>query len=98
MFRDAGALPVNVNRVFVLGRAGRVGSLAIQLLKAFVIATASRPASRAWCKGMRSDLVVDHAGDVVAQLASAGIDAVDMVLTTANSPGWVSGAWSFSSV
>src|SRR5580693_256274 len=88
---DAGALPVNVNRVFVIGGAGGVGSLAIQLLKAktkaFVIATASRPASRAWCKGMGSDLVVDHAGDVVAQLASAGIAAVDMVLSTANSPG-----------
>jgi NADPH2:quinone reductase len=91
MFRDAGALPVNVNRVFVIGGAGGVGSLAIQLLKAktkaFVIATASRPASRAWCKGMGSDLVVDHAGDVVAQLASAGIAAVDMVLSTADSPG-----------
>jgi len=36
---------------------------------------------------MGSDLVVDHAGDVVAQLASAGIAAVDMVLSTANSPG-----------
>ena len=87
IFRDAGALPVNVNRVLIIGGAGGVGSLAIQLLKAktkaFVIATASRPESRAWCEDMGADLVVDHSGDVVAQLASAGIAAVDMVLSTA---------------
>jgi NADPH:quinone reductase len=73
----------------VIGGAGGVGSLAIQILKAktkaFVIATASRPASRAWCQDMGADLVVDHAGDVVAQLASAGIAAVDVALSTANS-------------
>jgi NADPH2:quinone reductase len=96
IFRDAGALPINVNRVLVIGGAGGVGSLAIQLLKAktgaFVIATASRPESRAWCAEMGADLVVDHAGDVAAQLVSADIPAVDMVLSTANSAGnlaWV---------
>jgi NADPH2:quinone reductase len=91
IFRDADALPVNVNRVLVIGGAGGVGSLALQLLKAktqaFVIATASRPESRAWCVDMGADLVVDHAGDVTAQLATAGIPAVDLVLSTANSHG-----------
>ena len=56
IFRDAGALPVNVNRVLIIGGAGGVGSLAIQLLKAktdaFGIATASRlsraPGARSW--------------------------------------------------
>ena len=90
IFRDTDALPVNVTRVLVIGGAGGVGSLAVQLLKArtnaFVIATASRPASRAWCEKMGADLVVDHAGDVADQLKAAGIPSVDMVLSTANSP------------
>ncbi len=89
LFRDANALPVNVNRVLVIGGAGGVGSLAIQLLKAkteaFVIATASRPESRAWCEELGADLVVDHAGDVIDELGAADISAVDMVLSTANS-------------
>jgi hypothetical protein len=29
MFRDAGGLPINVNRILVIGGAGGVGSLAI---------------------------------------------------------------------
>ena len=87
MFRDQGDLPTGVERVLVLGGAGSVGSLAIQLLKtrtgAFVIATASRPDSHAWCRKMGADLVLDHTGDMVDQLASAGIPQVDMVLSTA---------------
>ena len=50
-----------------VGGAGGVGSLATQLLKArtkaFVIATASRPESREWCRKMGADLVIDHTGD-----------------------------------
>lgn len=98
LFRDGGALPAVVNRVIVIGGAGGVGSLAIQLLKAktkaFVIGTASRPESRAWCAAMGADLVVDHAGDVAAQLALAGIPSVDMVLSTAKNAeniNWIAG-------
>ena len=87
MFRDQDALPAGVERVLVLGGAGSVGSLATQLLKArtsaFVIATASRPDSQAWCRRMGADLVLDHTGDMVEQLASAGVSQVDMVLSTA---------------
>jgi NADPH:quinone reductase len=60
--------------------------------KAFVISTASRPESKAWCLKMGADLVVDHADDVAAQLASADIPNVDMVLSTAKSAdniGWI---------
>jgi NADPH:quinone reductase len=38
-------------------------------------------------QNLGADLVVDHAGDVTAQLATAGIPAVDLVLSTANSHG-----------
>jgi NADPH:quinone reductase len=96
IFRDQDALPAGVERVLVLGGAGGVGSLATQLLKArtkaFVIATGSRPESREWCRKMGADLVLDHAGDIIEQLASAGIPHLDMVLSTAKTAdqiGWI---------
>ncbi|MET0456988.1 MAG: zinc-binding alcohol dehydrogenase family protein [Mycobacterium sp.] len=87
MFRDQQGLPPGVERVLIVGGAGGVGSLATQLLKArtsaFVISTASRPQSQDWCREMGADLVVDHRADVRRQLGQAGIDQVDMVLSTA---------------
>jgi NADPH2:quinone reductase len=91
MFRERDALPSGVDRVLVIGGAGGVGSMAIQLLKAktaaFVIASASRPESTEWCETMGADLVIDHSRDVVAQLGTAGIDQVDMVFSTAGTAG-----------
>jgi zinc-binding alcohol dehydrogenase family protein len=50
--------------VLILGGAGGVGSIAIQLAKNLarlkVIASASRPESVAWCKGLGADETVDH--------------------------------------
>ncbi|SDD31401.1 zinc-binding alcohol dehydrogenase family protein [Auraticoccus monumenti] len=87
LFREGGALPAGVDRVLVVGGAGGVGSLATQLLatrtSATVICTASRPESQRWCTTMGADLVVDHGADVPAALRSAGIEHVDMVLSTA---------------
>jgi len=96
MFRDQDTLPEGVERVLIIGGAGSVGSLGTQLLKAkthaFVISTASRPESRAWCEKMGADLVIDHTRDVVGQLASANVRNVDMVLSTAGTSeniGWI---------
>lgn len=86
-FRDQYALPSGVDRVLIIGGAGGVGSLAAQLLKtktsAFVASTASRPESRDWCRTMGADLVIDHTADMGDQLRHAGIENVDMVLSTA---------------
>jgi NADPH2:quinone reductase len=99
IFRDQDALPAGVDRILVLGGAGGVGSLATQLLKtrtkAFVISTGARAESRAWCQKMGADLVLDHAGDMVGQLASAGIPYLDLVLSTAKTAdqiGWIAKA------
>ena len=50
--------------VLILGGAGGVGSIAIQLAKKLarlkVVASASRPESIAWCKGLGADETVDH--------------------------------------
>ena len=52
------------NALLLIGGAGGVGSLAIQLLKKLtdiqVIATASRPESRAWVKELGADFVINH--------------------------------------
>ncbi len=50
--------------MLILGGAGGVGSIAIQLAKKLarlkVTASASRPESIAWCKGLGADDTVDH--------------------------------------
>ncbi len=72
--------------VLVIGGAGGVGSVAIQLLKAKtkarVIATASRPETIDWVKRLGADHTIDHHGDLVGQLEGLGIRAVDAVLST----------------
>ncbi len=66
----------NPSRVLVIGGAGGVGSIAIQLLKALtkstVIATASRPETIAWCRQLGADHIVDHHRDLAAQVAELG--------------------------
>jgi len=98
-FAEAAALPLTsltawesvIDRgargtVLVIGGAGGVGSIAIQLLKAVsnarVVATASRPETIAWCKELGADHTIDHRGDLEGQLAAIGIPAVDFVLST----------------
>jgi len=50
--------------LLILGGAGGVGSIAIQLAKKLarltVFASATRPESIAWCKGLGADEIVDH--------------------------------------
>ncbi|MBT0770209.1 zinc-binding dehydrogenase [Kineosporia sp. J2-2] len=96
LFRDQGGLPAGVGNVLVVGGAGGVGSMATQLLRsrtsARVIATASRPESRAWCTAMGADLVVDHTADVAGRLRTAGVEQIDLVLSTrgtAGNIGWI---------
>ena len=57
--------------LLILGGAGGVGSIAIQLAKKLarlnVIATASRPESIAWCKGLGADETVDHSKPITGE-------------------------------
>jgi len=86
IFRHRDTLPAGVGRVLVVGGAGGVGSMAIQLLKArtdaHITATASRSESKAWCQMVGADMVVDHGDDVIAQLRGVGITEVDMIFST----------------
>lgn len=89
LLRNDNQLPAGVNTVLVLGGAGGIGSIAIQLLKARtsarVLATASRPESKQWVEAMGADVVLDHSQDLAAQLAQHGMEKVDMVLATRSS-------------
>jgi NADPH:quinone reductase len=63
---------VKPNRtMLIIGGAGGVGSIGIQLAKASglsVIATASRPETVAWVKELGADQVVNHREDLVSQI------------------------------
>ena len=70
--------------VLIIGGAGGVGSIGIQLAKVLagltVIATASRPESEAWCRRLGADHTIDHRGDMPAQLRKLGFEHVDYIL------------------
>ncbi|MCX5957691.1 MAG: zinc-binding alcohol dehydrogenase family protein [Cyanobacteria bacterium] len=68
--------------LLILGGAGGVGSMAIQLARRaglVVIATASRPESRAWCERLGASHVVDHSQPLAPQLAALGLPEVDTI-------------------
>jgi zinc-binding alcohol dehydrogenase family protein len=68
--------------LLILGAAGGVGSLAIQLARRAelrVIATASRPESQAWVKQLGAEWVVDHSLPIGPQLDALGLETVDAI-------------------
>ena len=73
--------------LLIIGGAGGVGSIAIQLARRaglVVIATASRPESRAWCERMGASHVVDHSQPLPPQLAALGLPEVDCIANFSN--------------
>ena len=72
--------------LLVVGGAGGVGSIAIQLAKQLtdlkVIATASRDESKAFCKKMGADYVIDHSKPLLPQLNKEGFQGVDYIYNT----------------
>jgi len=68
--------------VLLINGAGGVGSMAFQLARAAglkVIATASRRESQQWCRKLGADVVVDHFGDLPAQLAEHRLDSIPAI-------------------
>ena len=73
--------------LLVIGGAGGVGSIAIQLAKLAgftVIATASRDDTIAWCRSMGADHVVNHREALAPQLQAAGFAQVDAAINLAD--------------
>jgi NADPH2:quinone reductase len=69
--------------LLIVGGAGGVGSIAIQLAAELtdliVIATASRPETVDWCKSLGAHHVIDHTQDMAAQISSLGLEAPDYI-------------------
>ena len=69
--------------ILVIGAAGGVGSILIQIAKAItgatIIATASRESSQAWVKKVGADHVVDHTKPLQPQIEALGIGQVTHV-------------------
>ena len=74
--------------LLIVGGAGGVGSIAIQLARQLtdltVIATASRPETAQWCRDLGADHVVDHAKPLSTEVAALGIGAPGLVFSTTN--------------
>jgi len=74
------------NAILVIGGAGGVGSITIQLARQLtdltVIATASRPETFAWIKELGAHHVVDHSKPLAEQVAALGIGAPAFVFST----------------
>src|SRR5690606_9480712 len=74
-------------RLLVVGGAGGVGSIAIQLARHAgftVIATASRDETADWCRSMGAHEVVDHRQPLGPQLKALGIDEVEAAVNLAD--------------
>ena len=69
--------------LLIIGGAGGVGSVLIQLARQLtqlrVIATASRPETRQWCLDLGAHAVIDHSQPLAAELKSGGFGQVDWV-------------------
>ena len=74
--------------VLVVGAAGGVGSIMLQLLKvltgATVIATASRESSKSWVQELGADYVVDHSKPMAEQIKALDIGEVTHVASLNN--------------
>ncbi|MES2070737.1 MAG: zinc-binding alcohol dehydrogenase family protein [Pseudomonadota bacterium] len=74
--------------ILVIGGAGGVGSIAVQLAAKIaglnVVATASRPESAAWVRELGAHHVINHHEDLAAQMKELGHAQADYVLILNN--------------
>ncbi|WP_114858714.1 zinc-binding alcohol dehydrogenase family protein [Azospirillum brasilense] len=79
-------VPGAANAILIVGGAGGVGSIAIQLARQLtnltVIATASRAETQAWCRDLGAHHVIDHRKPLAAQVEALGIGAPAFVFST----------------
>lgn len=78
--------------LLIIGGAGGVGSVAVQLARRLtglrVVATASRPETKDWVRGLGAHEVLDHGGDLVAQARALGVPVPFVFVTTHTEQHW----------
>ena len=81
LFRSGGA----GQHLLVVGAAGGVGSILVQLARQLtqltVIGTASRPETQAWLRELGAHAVIDHRQPLTQELARIGVPAVPYVIS-----------------
>lgn len=72
--------------ILIIGGAGGVGSIAVQLARQLtditVIATASRPETRDWVRELGAHHVLDHSKPLSAEITAANLEAPGFVFST----------------
>lgn len=88
LFDRLGVLPgkkPNPKTLLVIGAAGGVGSILVQLARRLtaltIIATASRPETQAWVRELGAHHVIDHRQPLTTELARIGIPQVDSIIS-----------------
>jgi NADPH:quinone reductase len=80
------SVPGAAPALLIIGGAGGVGSIAIQMARKLtdltVIATASRPETVAWVKEMGAHHIIDHTLPLAQQVAALGLGAPAFVFST----------------
>lgn len=78
--------------LLVIGGAGGVGSMVIQIARQrtalTVVATASRPETAQWCRDLGAHHVVDHRQDIAAQLKAIGVKPRYVFSTNTTARNW----------
>ncbi len=73
------------SQLLIIGAAGGVGSILVQLAKQIagltVIGTASRPESEQWVKALGADYVINHRNPIHEELSKLGINEVSHVIS-----------------
>jgi NADPH2:quinone reductase len=79
-------VPGAANAILIIGGAGGVGSITIQLARQLtdltVIATASRDETRGWVEELGAHHVIDHRKPLAAQVEALGLAAPGFVFST----------------
>jgi NADPH2:quinone reductase len=80
-------VPGAARAILILGGAGGVGSIAIQLARQLtdltIIATASRPETVQWAKDMGAHHAIDHKKSLASQISALGLGSPAFVFATA---------------
>jgi len=81
-------VPGAARALLIIGGAGGVGSIAIQVARRLtdltVIATASRPETKGWVRELGAHHVIDHRQPLADQVAALGIGQPAFVFSTTN--------------
>ena len=84
-------VPGAARAILILGGAGGVGSIAIQLARQLtdltIVATASRPETVQWARGMGAHHVIDHKKPLAPQIAALGMGSPAFIFATAPAGG-----------